>query len=53
LNIENLFVRPTAMSFASDASGRKAIGDRAPANAIVAKRACSVADDAELMTRRW
>lgn len=36
-NLENLFTRPSAMSFASDVAGRQAIEDHAELNGIVAK----------------
>jgi len=48
-NLENLFTRPAAMNFDSDATGRKAIEDHATANAIVAKAMYSAADKAKLV----
>ncbi len=48
-NLENLFTRPSAMSFASDAAGRQAIEDHAELNGIVAKDTYSAADKETLI----
>jgi len=48
-NLENLFTRPSAMSFPSDAAGRQAIEDHAELNGIVAKDAYTPEDKARLV----
>jgi endonuclease/exonuclease/phosphatase family metal-dependent hydrolase len=48
-NLENLFTRPSAMSFPSDAPGRQAIEDHAELNGIVAKDAYSSDDKLRLI----
>src|SRR5262245_59288544 len=48
-NLENLFTRPAAMNFTTDAAGAKAIEDNATANAIVRKDVYTAADKAKLI----
>ena len=48
-NLENLFTRPSAMSFESDATGREAIEHHAIANNIIAKVAYTDADRVKLL----
>ena len=48
-NLENLFTRPTAMSFPSDDPGRRAIEDHAELNAIVGKDTYSPDDKDRLI----
>jgi endonuclease/exonuclease/phosphatase family metal-dependent hydrolase len=48
-NLENLFSRPAAMNFPSDAPGRQAIEDHAELNGIISKEAYSQEDKNRLI----